>query len=104
MIGYVYLFQCENTSNYKIGTTRFLKKRKKQIQTSNAEKIIIIHEFESILPYKLESVLHKIYSVKKKEGEWFEFTQIDVNEFLSVCLKFEENFKILVKDNFYWQK
>lgn len=101
--GFIYLFESvsEYETQYKIGYTRnksTLKKRVKQLQTGNPNKIHIVKYFETSHGRKVETTLHHIYSMKRLEGEWFELDNYDVDSFIESCEKIEENFDFLVKE------
>jgi len=81
---------------YKIGVTKnSINKRIKQLSTGNSKVLHVIKEFKSEFAYKLESVLHKIFQDKKINKEFFALTKEDVNNFIGICQKYENNFKIL---------
>lgn len=98
--GYIYLFESvSDVIQYKIGYTKnkkTLKKRVKQLQTGNPNKITIINFFPTIHKRKVETTLHNMYSTKRLCGEWFDLDVIDVKNFSETCLKIEENFNFLV--------
>lgn len=101
-MSYIYLFESVSKFEtlYKIGYTRnknTLKKRVKQLQTGNPNKIRMIDNFETEHGRKVEITLHQIYSMKRLEGEWFELESYDVEMFLESCNKLEKNFNILVE-------
>jgi len=100
--GYIYLFEStsEHETLYKIGFTKnrnTLKKRVKQLQTGNPNKIKMVDFFESNHGRKVETTLHQIHSTKRLEGEWFDLDKYDVDNFTSSCEKLETNFNILQK-------
>jgi len=100
--GYIYLFESINDyeTQYKIGYTRnksTLKKRVKQLQTGNPNKIKIIDYFATEYGRKVETTLHNIYSIKRLEGEWFDLDIYDVKSFLESCEKIENTFIDLEK-------
>jgi hypothetical protein len=99
-LGYIYLFKSisEHENLYKIGYTKnknTLKKRVKQLQTGNPNKIKMVNYFESYHGRKIETTLHNIYSTRRLEGEWFDLDEYDVDNFIESCKKIEDNFDIL---------
>lgn len=95
---FVYLIRLSENSYYKIGTTKNINKRIKQLQTGNAEDIFLVSSFESEYAFKIEKALHNFYIDKKKINEWFEFTIEDEVNFLKNCKKIEENLIFLEKN------
>jgi len=103
-LGYIYLFESvsEYETLYKIGFTKnknTLKKRVKQLQTGNPNKIKMVNFFNSEHGRKIETTLHNLYSTKRLEGEWFKLEPYDVRNFIDSCDKIEENFNILLESN-----
>jgi hypothetical protein len=100
--GYIYLLECVSDweTTYKIGYTRNkdIKKRIKNLQTGNKDKIKCIDSFESMHGRKVETAMHNFYSFKRQGGEWFNLDNTDVLNFQLLCQKLEDNFDIL--DNF----
>jgi hypothetical protein len=97
--GYIYLLECVSKykTTYKIGYTRNknIKKRIKNLQTGNKDKIKCIDSFESKYGRKVETSLHNLYSFKREGGEWFDLDINDIVKFQNTCKKIEENFDIL---------
>lgn len=95
----IYLANQEDTNLYKIGVTKKNPlTRLKELQTGNANNIILTESFTTKFDFKLETALHGYYKQKQVNSEWFELEDDDVKLFYSVCEMFEHNFKIL-KDN-----
>lgn len=85
---------------YKIGITKQKgTKRIKQLQTGTDKKLEIVKEFNSNFPFKVESNLHRYFKDKKINREWFKLSSTDVSNFISLCNKYEEGFKILDDSN-----
>lgn len=88
MIGLIYIIGEENDSGlYKIGETKNLKNRIKQLQTGNPNKLVVIDKFRCINRKIFEKILHKKYESNKKLGEWFEFTDDE----LVACITFTKD-------------
>lgn len=75
--GYVYLLKAGKF--YKIGLTKTLDERIKQLSTIPPFDLELIHAIASYDMYTLETDLHEKFSAKRKRGEWFELTQADVD-------------------------
>ena len=96
----VYLISSGQT--YKIGyTRRESKKRLKELKTANSNDLEVLFEFESKWASKIEANLHRKYKSNKIDGEWFNLTEQDVNDFLKECRKQHENFEMLNTENTY---
>lgn len=97
-MGKVYLMKSVD-SLYKIGISKTPKKRKPQLQTGNPEIIEVVCEYETDIPYKIESILHNRFSALKKHGEWYILSLKEEVEFIEICKKIEENLKFLIEQN-----
>lgn len=97
--GYIYLLECssEYETVYKIGYTRNkdTKKRIKNLQTGNKNKIICVDLFETKHGRSVETTLHNLYSYKRLGGEWFDLELVDVVNFKQNCGKIEDNLALL---------
>lgn len=91
---FVYLLKVSDDI-YKIGVSKNVNKRVKQLQTGNPDIIEIIETFPSQYPYKVESVLHRRYNYKNIHGECFKLDKKDIEDFKKYCLTCETNFKCL---------
>lgn len=96
----IYLINQYGTDKYKIGTTRKdTNKRKKQLQTGNADELVVTREFNTEHPFNLEKLLHLKYSNKSFIGEWFELTDNDVLTFIDNCNKLNNVILCVSKHN-----
>lgn len=87
---------------YKIGVSKNPPKRVKQLQTGNAEKITLIHTFESDIPFVVEKAVKNFYSSYRVHGEWFNLTLEQEMSFKTQCETVEKNIKILRENgNFF---
>lgn len=70
----VYFIQAEGGGDIKIGVSKNVNERLKQLQISNSEKLIITN----ILPggYEKEKELHEKFKGINKGGEWFKATHM----------------------------
>lgn len=96
---FVYLLKIQENGIYKIGVSKNVEKRVKQLQTGNTEQIYLVNKFHSNYPYKIESYLHNIYKSNTISGEWFYLSDDDVNSFIDNCKKCETNFKCMDENN-----
>lgn len=102
---YIYLIQLENTDIYKIGYTKNSPKiRLKSLQTGCPYKLILVGDFLSKWPTKLEGALHrtlKSYKIDENEyklqGEFFKLDKKTINSFFEMCEKMEKNFEVVSK-------
>lgn len=88
MGGFIYLIEAVNgQGQYKIGMTRSknVQKRLKQLQTGNANDLVVRSLFETERPFKLEKMLHNKFSASRLDGEWFSLTEEEVNGFVETC-------------------
>ena len=69
----VYIFSCDKPNIYKIGKSKDVELRRKQLQTANVDKIIIHHTRPTSDDYILELVVHSILDQYrcKSNGEHF---------------------------------
>lgn len=100
---YVYLLsKYENDGLYKIGFTKDINKRLKQLNTSIAYPLKIENFFESKWYSKIESNLktrYNKYNIKEGAGtEWFKLPDIEVNNFTETCKLIHNNFEVLTNN------
>ncbi len=83
---FMYILQNGDTNQYKIGRTGNLNKRLAQLQTGCPEELKIVklyshYQEKSVKRY--ERVLHRYFTQAgcriRKNGEWFELRQVDLN-------------------------
>lgn len=101
----IYLISSEINGHklHKIGyTRRTVEKRIKEFKTGNASQICLVDSFQSEWGTKIEAMLHKIYSSKKVEGEWFELDEEDIKKFSIHCNSLHNNLKIISEQNTYF--
>lgn len=95
----VYLINQENSNLYKIGISKHVGKRLNENQTGNGNKLRIITSVQSKIAYKVESAIHNFWYLKRKQGEWFELSIEDVNNFEKLCAEIEDNLIYLYEHN-----
>jgi hypothetical protein len=101
---YIYLLKDCEKNHYKIGITKNnIQKRINQLQTGNSGQIILINNFQTFYPRRLENMLHTKFQHKKILNEWFELDEEDVTNFHNTCENLEEII-ISLKDNPFFNK
>jgi hypothetical protein len=106
MVYNIYLISSEYNDGkfYKIGwTKRNPKIRLKELKTANSQDLNIEYVFPSKFGPKIEKNLHRKYSDKRCNGEWFELNQKEVSEFLNECKKQHDMFQMLIDNNTWVQ-
>jgi hypothetical protein len=79
LTGGVYLLK--SGQFYKIGKAIFFDERIKQIKLLQPEPVEIIHKIYTSDPDGIERYWHRRFSNRRKNGEWFELSITDVDEF-----------------------
>jgi hypothetical protein len=67
------------TNKVKIGKAKNAEKRLKTLQTGNPNKLCIYHKIYAPISNNMEYVLHKQYSTRRINGEWFNFTNEELD-------------------------
>ena len=101
MTKYVYLISDLNNYTYKIGISKNPEDRIKSLQTGNDRILKIIHKVLCENYFDVERALHNKYGFLKINGEWFNLTSEEVNDFPNFCKKIDENFKIIKSFKLY---
>ncbi|CAG7581493.1 MAG: hypothetical protein SLAVMIC_00869 [uncultured marine phage] len=88
---------------HKIGyTKREVETRIKEFKTGNCSDFEILYVYTPEKhPVSIEGALHKHFQLKKIDGEWFELSQEDIEEFPSLCEKFYDQFHLISSTNTY---
>jgi hypothetical protein len=98
----VYLIKNVDEEQYKIGyTRREVQQRLKEFKTGNCNELKIVSVYESEWGTKIEANLHRRYRRNKINGEWFELTKKEEEEFLENCKNLHETFSLLNENNSY---
>lgn len=95
---YIYLIQSKETGQFKIGKSKNVKKRIKQLQTGNSGELVLVDSFFTKYANKLEKYLHNIFSYEKTMGEWFSLSFSDISKIRYECEKMEKNYIFLEKN------
>jgi len=80
-VGYVYIVKHGSRAEYKIGKTFNPVRREGEIALQLPEKVRPIHYIKTDDPSGVEKYWHTRFAEKRKEGEWFALTAIDVRAF-----------------------
>ena len=105
-LGSVYLLMdTANEGVYKIGVTRgSIEKRIKELQTGNANEISICKYYKTKYPFLIEKKLHEHHIGSNVNGEWYELTMEEVNEFENECSNLEKMIQSLSENPFVRNK
>lgn len=95
---FVYLIRCEENNYYKIGVTKNIQRRLKQIQTGTPDKIYLVEKYESDYSTKIERALHNFLAHYHRNNEWFELPLEEELRFVDNCKKIEQNFIFLAEN------
>ena len=85
---YLYVIRCGD--RLKIGIAVDCKKRLKTLQTGNADKLILEWSRERDDAAQVEAHLHRKFSKHRVGGEWFDGTQITVDEIIVASYNYIE--------------
>ncbi len=88
---YIYLIRCAENNFYKIGISKNVEQRLKQIQTSVPDKVYLVNKYESQYAYKIEKALHNFFKLYHRNNEWFELSISEEIKFLDMCSSIEDN-------------
>lgn len=81
---FLYLIQHKEITEYtKIGYTTDIEKRIKSLQTASPTGINLIYLVESDYAFKMEQALHKRYSSKNSNLEWFKLSDNDIKTIIN---------------------
>lgn len=87
----IYLINLESTSLYKIGKTKNVKVRMKQLQTGASFPLILVKEFTTgDEESKLEKTIHRRFAHYKTQGEWFDFDLVDIEVIKNQILELQQ--------------
>jgi hypothetical protein len=75
--GYVYCLH-DQLGHYKIGISKQVTTRLKQLSTQPPFEIVLEFAFKAPFARRYEGLLHNIYSEKRLKGEWFTLTSEDI--------------------------
>jgi hypothetical protein len=78
-LGHVYMQR--HGTDYKIGFTKSLNKRGRQIQIELPQEIELVHSILTDDPAGVEGYWHRRFADRRTRGEWFKLTKADVAAF-----------------------
>ena len=81
----MFIYAIGTETRQKIGISKNPHKRLKQLQTGNAEQLVLHHmiEVHDDRTRLLERFLHKDIGYKKLKGEWFNLTKQEAKDYLT---------------------
>ena len=87
---FIYIIRCEKQNLFKIGISKNVDKRLKQLQTGNPYKLKCIYKIKSleIKATKIEATIHQFFKEANKKhvlNEWFNLSDDEVVN-LAKCL------------------
>jgi hypothetical protein len=81
---YIYFIENTKTSNFKIGKTNNIHKRIKALQTGNDQILTVKKYIVCDNVFKIEKIIHRYFSTKRVNGEWFGINMSQINEVCKV--------------------
>lgn len=95
----MFIYLLTNGNHYKIGFTKNINNRIKQLQTGSSTKIELISSYKSDKFYSIiENALHRTYNIyQTSDNEWFDLPINEILNFKENCRKIENNLLILEK-------
>ncbi len=81
----------DGTGFYKIGVSKDVTARIKNLQTANATKFKLVLTIESVGAANLEKFFHCFFNDKRVEGEWFKLTEEDLLKVGKVLPSYEKS-------------
>ena len=103
--GYIYLIKNNDSGLFKIGITKDLKRRFRQLETQSGCSLRLVFAglfLDDDTPVnETEKVLHNKYKDRKKIGEWFNLTREDILQIRNYILSLD--FEDIIEDLKYVQ-
>lgn len=99
----VYFIENTKTKHFKIGRTKNVQARIKQLQTGNENHIMLRKQI--VCDSKIEKMIHRYFEEQKIKSEWFNISIIQVYEVCKViklALLFRSRKILEVSDNNMW--
>lgn len=78
--GYVYLVQLPSSGAYKIGRTKRIKLRLRELRSGCGENLRLLHTIAVEDSIRTERALHIFFLHRRIEGEWFRLTDDDIEK------------------------
>lgn len=73
-----YIYLIKEGNNIKIGSSNNPEKRLNTLKSGNSNDLSMLYKFESLNAKKDEKFLHKFFSSKRINGEWFALSLTDI--------------------------
>ena len=102
-MGYVYLIKDTLNNIYRIGVTKDLNKRLRNLQTGNSNYLTLLSSYQTKYPFRLETMLHNKFKEYRILNEWYELPKRIVNNFNAECESLD-NIITSLKDNPFFNK
>lgn len=80
---------------YKIGYSKNVKKRIKELETANSGNLYLIKEFKTKYAAKIEARLHSYFKFQQINREWFDLSIEDLNKILELCESYHNSLKLI---------
>lgn len=99
----IYFIENTKTKSFKIGHTKNVQARIKQLQTGNENHIMLRKQI--FCDTKIEKMIHRYFEEQKIKSEWFNISIIQVYEVCKViklALMFKSRKILEVSDNNIW--
>lgn len=75
-MGYVYLIR--SGERYKIGVSRNPRQRQQTLARQSPFPLEHVHEVQSLRYREIEAELHRVFSMERVHGEWFDFLEDEI--------------------------
>jgi len=85
----LYLLKCGNY--HKIGIAENVVKRIRQLQTGNPQEITLVASYSSKDAELHEAILHRLLRGSRAVGEWFKFSEKEINLIKETYAAFNRN-------------
>ena len=79
VIGVVYLMK--SGRHYKIGRSNAAGRREYELAIQLPEKLVTLHTIHTDDPAGIEDYWHRRFAAKRKNGEWFDLSSLDIKAF-----------------------
>lgn len=96
---FIYVLLDKNNDTIKIGRSRSVSKRMRELQTANSTNLILLYKFETIHAIKIEKYLHNIFQAYRINGEWFEYHNGILEKIKLACTQMDKVYDEMVDNN-----